>query len=55
MVPIPGLEHSFVSRSINFYNEMFDWLWNGDIALRHQVHLLKFQLSVKVRLVLGRD
>jgi len=42
MVPIPGLEHSFVSRSINFYNEMFDWLWNGDIALRHQVSILQY-------------
>uniref|UniRef100_A0A914MHS6 glucuronosyltransferase n=1 Tax=Meloidogyne incognita TaxID=6306 RepID=A0A914MHS6_MELIC len=45
MVPIPGLEHSFVSRSINFYNEMFDWLWNGDIALRHQEPVIRAEFG----------
>ncbi|KAL7079535.1 hypothetical protein ACQ4LE_001228 [Meloidogyne hapla] len=41
MTPIKGLESSFISRFFNFYNEMYDWLWTDDAALRLQEPMIR--------------
>uniref|UniRef100_A0A1I8B7U0 glucuronosyltransferase n=1 Tax=Meloidogyne hapla TaxID=6305 RepID=A0A1I8B7U0_MELHA len=41
MTPLKGLESSFISRFVNFYNEMYDWLWMDDIGYRMQEPIIR--------------